>query len=85
MTIDIYRLHKYKGDGVTKAFVDLIVDDVLILKGFKLIEGRSGLFLGLPREKGKDDKYFDTVRFNNVDAQKEIERKVIERYHEIKE
>ena len=51
-----------KGDwGKIKAFFDLITEDGFTLKGFKLVEGISGLFVGFPSQKGSDDEYHDTV------------------------
>ena len=47
--------------GKIKAFFDLITEDGFTLKGFKLVEGISGLFVGFPSQKGSDDEYHDTV------------------------
>ena len=35
--------------------------DGFIIKGFKLVEGINGLFVGFPSQKGSDDEYYDTV------------------------
>jgi stage V sporulation protein G len=43
------------------AFLDIETDDGIILKKFRLINGPNGLFLSAPSEKGKDDKYYETV------------------------
>ncbi len=58
----ISRLFIYDGAaGNTKAFVDLETNEGIIIKGFKLIMGPTGLFLGAPSEKGKDGKWRETV------------------------
>ena len=31
------------------------------IKGFKLVNGVKGLFVGFPSQKGQDDEYYDTV------------------------
>ena len=51
--------------GKIKAFFDLKVNGITI-KGFKLIEGINGMFVGVPSVK-KDEKYE-----NIVDVQKDI-------------
>lgn len=51
----------YNGNSKTKAFVDLNLDDTLIIKGLTLVEGKNGLFLSFPSIKGKDEKYYDLV------------------------
>ena len=47
--------------GKIRAFFDLQTDDGFTLKGFKLVEGINGLFVGFPSQKGSDDEYYDTV------------------------
>lgn len=47
--------------GKIRAFFDLKTEDGFIIKGFKLIEGINGMFVGFPSQKNKDNEYFDTV------------------------
>ena len=47
--------------GKIRAFFDLQTEDGFTLKGFKLVEGINGLFVGFPSQKGSDDEYYDTV------------------------
>lgn len=51
----------YTGNSKTKAFIDLTLDDTLIIKGLTLVEGKDGLFLSFPSKKGKDGKYYNSV------------------------
>tara|TARA_Y100001968_G_C19054040_1_gene570547 strand:+ start:322 stop:681 length:360 start_codon:yes stop_codon:yes gene_type:complete len=47
--------------GKIRAFFDLQTSDGFTIKGFKLVEGINGLFVGFPSQKGNDDEYYDTV------------------------
>ena len=47
--------------GKIKAFFDLQTEDGFTIKGFKLVEGINGLFIGFPSQKGSDEEYHDTV------------------------
>ena len=47
--------------GKIRAFFDLQTDEGFTIKGFKLVEGINGLFVGFPSQKGNDDEYRDTV------------------------
>ncbi|MBX3007663.1 MAG: septation protein SpoVG family protein [Melioribacteraceae bacterium] len=50
-----------KSEGNTRAFIDITTDEGIIIKGFKLIHGPTGLFVGAPSEKGKDGKWRESV------------------------
>ena len=63
-----------KGDwGKIKAFFDLQTEDGFTIKGFKMVEGTNGMFVGFPSQKNKDDEYHDTVW-----ADKDVKEQVIE-------
>ena len=47
--------------GKIRAFFDLQTEEGFTIKGFKLVEGINGLFVGFPSQKGSDDEYYDTV------------------------
>ena len=47
--------------GKIRAFFDLQTEDGFTLKGFELVEGINGLFVGFPSQKGSDEEYHDTV------------------------
>ena len=47
--------------GKIRAFFDLRTEEGFTIKGFKLVEGINGLFVGFPSQKGSDDEYRDTI------------------------
>ena len=47
--------------GKIRAFFDLQTEEGFTIKGFKLVEGINGIFVGFPSQKGNDDEYRDTV------------------------
>jgi len=53
----------------TRAYVDVEFDGILVIKNFRVVEGKNGIFFACPSEKNKDGKFFDTVLFK--DARKE--------------
>tara|TARA_R110002051_G_scaffold126174_1_gene199742 strand:- start:848 stop:1165 length:318 start_codon:yes stop_codon:yes gene_type:complete len=64
-----------------RAFFDIITEDGFTLKGFKLVEGISGLFVGFPSQKGKDEEYHDTV-WADKELKAEINKLAIAEYGE---
>lgn len=68
----------------TKAFIELKLDDTLIVKGLSLVEGKKGLFLSYPATKGKDGKYHNSVYSLDKDWGKKLEDACIRKYKEEK-
>lgn len=72
----------YNGSSKTKAFVDLALDDTLIIKGLTLVEGKDGLFLSFPSTKGKDGKYYNSVYSLDKEWLKLLQDACIKKYNE---
>ena len=67
--------------GKVRAFFDLITGEGFTLKGFKLVEGINGLFVGFPSQKGNDDEYHDTV-WADKELKVEINKLAVAEYGE---
>ena len=80
MKIEVSRIHKLNGTGATKAFVDIVIEDSIAIVGFRVVEGKDGLFVTMPREEGKDGKWYSIVIPLKRDIKEEIERIVLEAY-----
>jgi DNA-binding cell septation regulator SpoVG len=65
--------------GKIRAFFDLQTEDGFTIKGFKLIEGINGLFVGYPSQKGSDEEYHDTV-WADKELRSEVEKLALEHY-----
>ena len=65
--------------GKIRAFFDLQTKEGFTIKGFKLVEGINGLFVGFPSQKGNDDEYRDTV-WADRDLKDELTQMAIKEY-----
>ena len=65
--------------GKVRAFFDLQTEDGFTLKGFKLVEGINGLFVGFPSQKGNDEEYHDTV-WADRDIKEQVNQLAIKTY-----
>ena len=72
----------YFGTSNTKAFIDLKMDDTLVIKGLTLVEGKNGLFLSFPSTKGKDGKYYDSIYSVDKEWTKLLQDACIKKYNE---
>lgn len=77
----IVPLHN-KTNSKVNAFVDLETNEGIIIKGFKIINGPNGLFVGAPNDKGKDGKYYDSVLIPK-EMKNDLDKLVIEEYNKI--
>ena len=80
LKLEVSRIHKLEGTSSTKAFCDLSVLDNFVIKGLRVVEGEKGLFVSMPREEGKDGKWYNTVIPLKREVKDEIEKLVLEAY-----
>ena len=63
--MEITKFKKLNDSGKLKGFLTIKTSEGFEMKGFKLVEGDNGLFVGSPSQKGKDengnDKWYDMV------------------------
>ena len=65
--------------GKIRAFFDLQTEEGFTIKGFKLVEGINGLFVGFPSQKGSDDEYYDTV-WADRDIKEQVNQLAVKTY-----
>lgn len=74
----------YSGNSKTKAFIDLELDDTLVIKGLTLVDGKEGIFLSFPSTKGKDGKYYNSVYSVDKEWAKLLLDACVKKYNECK-
>lgn len=71
--VSVVRINRTKGSGTLKAYADVEVNfgnDVVQLKGFKVMDGENGLWAAPPSNPGKPNaetgkiSYFSTLEFS---------------------
>lgn len=72
----------YNGNSRTKAFIDLKLDDTLVIKGLTLVEWGDSLFLSFPSKKGSDGDYHNTIYSLDKEWAKLLEDACIKKYNE---
>ena len=82
LEIQVQRMYRFESDRPLKAFADIIVNDALLIKGIKVLEGKNGLFVSMPQEQAKDKKWYDCVRCLTQDVREQITEVVLAVYKE---
>ena len=84
MNITFIKIYPFDTDmhqSALRAYADVILDDLIVIKGFKILVGKSGgLFIGMPSKKGKDGKYYDQIEFKVNAFQSELRTRILEAY-----
>jgi len=65
--------------GKIRAFFDVRTEEGLVVKGFKLVEGSNGPFVGMPSQKDNSGNYNDTV-YAEQPIREELTKLAIESY-----
>ena len=65
--------------GKIKAFFDIETEEGFTIKGFKLVEGIDGVFVGFPSAKNKDGDYNDTV-FADKSLREKLNKTAFDQY-----
>ena len=78
----VKRLVKFDGDGTVKAYCDVAVGDTVLVKGLRVVEGKNGLFVSMPRQQGKDGHWYDSVSLLTKEAKAGVGRVVLEAYQQ---
>jgi len=80
LSIKAIKVYPIK-EGNLKAYVDISIDDAIIVKGFKVMDGKNGLFVAMPSVQNKrDEKYYETVSCNNTDVKDDLSNTVLAAY-----
>jgi stage V sporulation protein G len=69
-----------RDDNKLKGFASITLDNCFVVRGLKIIEGASGLFIAMPSRKRKDGTFQDIAHPINMDTREWLENQVISAY-----
>lgn len=72
-------------DAKLKAFASITLDDSFVIRGLKIIEGKTGTFVAMPSRRRKDGEYQDIAHPINNEAREEMERIILAEYQRERE
>lgn len=80
LSFKVERLYKFNGESAVKAICDISICDEFLVKGIRVINGKSGLFIGMPRGQGKDGKWYNNVFPLTVSSREALNEVVLSAY-----
>lgn len=81
--LDIYRREK-EGSRL-KAFVDFTLDDCLAIRGAKIIDGKTRVFVSMPGKLNKEGKEENVVFPINKEMRDYLETTILDAYNKLLE
>ena len=78
----VQRLVKFEGEGSLRAYCDLTIGQHFLVKGLRVVDGKKGTFVSMPRQQGKNGKWFDLVSTLTKETKDEVDRLVMEAYQQ---
>ena len=87
MIVTNVKIKKVDGDKLDrlKAYVDITLDESLVIHGLKLMQGEQGLFVAMPSRKMRNEEYKDIVHPICPDFRNYITKVVEEKYNSMDE
>ena len=80
LSFRVTRMYKFDGKGTTKAICDIAIEDKFLVKGFRVVQGKKGLFVSAPQEPGKDGKWYDSAFALTASTKNELNKTVLSAY-----
>ncbi len=66
-----------------KAFVNITFDDVFVIRGLKIIEGKEGLFVCMPSRKLEDGTYKDIAHPITNEFRRQMETQILDEFRRL--
>jgi len=82
MNIEVARIYRLDSEGSVKAFVDLQFGEEFLVLGFKVIDGKDGMFVGMPSQAGKNGRFYNTFLPLTDDIKQQITDLILGAYQE---
>ena len=84
MEMEIKRINRWQGEGATRAFCDLVIAGTFLIKGLRVVEGKNGTFVSMPRRQGANGQWYEMVTPLSDDVKAHLSEIVLEAYNDLK-
>ena len=69
------------GNKKVRAFAAVTFNGEITVRGYKIVDGPNGLFVGKPSQlSNKDGKWYDNVNYISEELQNSVHADILERY-----
>ena len=79
--MEVARLYRVDNGSSLKAFVDVIVNGTVLVKGVRVVESKNGLFVAMPKQQAKNGRWYETVSLLSDEAKQELQETVLDAFN----
>ncbi|MFH1868024.1 MAG: septation protein SpoVG family protein [Candidatus Omnitrophota bacterium] len=80
--LKVERIYRLDTDKPLKGFADISIAGSFVIRGLRIVAGKNGMFIGMPRELGKDGKWYNRVNLINEALKDKLADLVLTAYDE---
>ena len=78
--LTVKRMLRFDTDGAIKAVCDVAVGELFLIRGLRIVDGRNGVFVSMPRQQAKNGRWFDLVSPLSKEIKATLEQTLIAAY-----
>ena len=82
LSVNVFPIKEPQGG--TMAFASVAVDDLVAIRGIRVVDGENGLFVSMPQSQDKNGEFHDIAFPLNGELRKAMETAIIDKYAEEK-
>ncbi len=82
LNLKVDKITRLETESKVKAFCDLLFGDLFLVKGFRIVEGEKGFFVGMPQQRSMQGKWFNVFKPATNEIKAYIEEVILEAYKE---
>ncbi len=71
-----------RNEGKLKGFANIVLEDLFLVRGLKIIRGMNKYFIAMPNRKQKNGHYIDIAHPIKHDFREKLEKTILNKYWE---
>ena len=80
LNLKVSSLKRLANGGKVKAFCDLVFGDLFLIRGFRVVEGEKGTFVGMPQQRSNQGKWFSIFTPSTNEIREYISEVILQAY-----
>jgi len=82
LNVKVDRITRLENGSKLKAFCDLLFGDLFLVRGFRIVEGEKGIFIGMPQQQSKQGKWFNVFTPATNEVGEYLKEVILEAYQQ---